>query len=83
MASFVLGALKTQLISLVETHSDELEGALRTSLIKMKESHPEEVAIFLQNWVKLNNAVKETLALAPPAAVAGRRRKRTKKRSRK
>ena len=79
MASFVLGALKTQLISLVETHSSELEGALRTSLTEMKQKHPEEIAIFLGNWVKLNNVVKQTLG---PTS-AGRRRKRTKKRSRK
>jgi hypothetical protein len=74
MASFILGALKSQLPALIEKSEPQIEAGLVSALQAMKAQHPEESKLFLANWMKLDTAVRRELASS-----AGRR-KRTLKR---
>lgn len=74
MASFILGALKSQLPILIEKSEPQIEAGLVSSLQTMKSQHPVEAQMFLQNWNKLNTAIQRELT------VSAGRRKRTLKR---
>lgn len=74
MASFILGALKSQLPVLIEKSEPQIEAGLVSALQTMKKQHPEESKIFLTNWTKLDAAIRRELGSS------GGRRKRTLKR---
>lgn len=76
MAAFIVNTVKTQLPTLIEKFEPTLEAGLRSSLQSMKTQYPEKTAVFLQNWKKLDAAVRSELGVP----VGGRRRvKRTRR----
>ncbi len=94
--SFLVGQVKNQMVSMIESYEPTLEAGLRAQLTKLRVSNPAEAAAFVQNWKKLDRAVVESLsAPAPAASSPGRsflnrmntlgrgRSKRTKRHSRK
>lgn len=73
MASFILGALKSQLPALIEKSEPQIEAGLVSALQAMKAQHPDESKLFLANWIKLDTAVRRELASS-----AGRRKRTLK-----
>ena len=79
--SFLVGQVKDQMVSMIESYEPQLEAGLREQLVNLRKSNPEHAKMFVENWKKLDRAVFESLSA--PVSGGKRSAKRTKRHSRK
>ena len=81
--SFLVGQMKDQMVSMIESYEPTLEAGLRSQLTTLRQTNPAQAATFVQNWKKLDRAVVESLSAPSPTgrSIFSRGGKRSAKRT--